>query len=365
MHRVGRVVIAAIDELADAAPRDVAQVVDLAGRRPAQPAHRVEQHAFAQRRLASTVNEPTPNVSATVARIERPGDDDVGASARRARAPSLAPPRCGGSTSSGDHVVEVVGGELEAVVGAQRFGAGAGVHHPGHRLGRSRRGDGDVEAELADVPVEVLDEAADVVAARLDAPSVTVAAREEAVGEAHGAELEAAGGQRLAALADSSSVDPPPTSTSSSRRSNTGTACSTPRWIRPRFLDPGDHLDVARRPPSGARSMNSWALTASRSRWSRRRGRPRRTRRRCPSSACRQADATVDRVGVSIFMSPPPEPRRTISRSGSASRSRRRRPGGRRRGGCCSCRCRAPRAPWRSRVGHGHRSAADQPWMSA
>ena len=167
-------------------------------------------------------------------------------SARRASSPGTlaraAAVRC--LTSSGDHVVEGVGGELEAVVRAQRLGAGRGVHDARHRLGRSRRGDGDLEAERADVPVEVLDEAADVVAAVLDGVLGDVAAREEAVGQAHGADLEAARGQRLAAFADeqlrrsAADVDEQQPPVEHRHR------LQDTEMDQPRLLDPGDHLDA-------------------------------------------------------------------------------------------------------------------------
>ena len=52
--RVGGVVVAAVGELEDAAPRHVAQVVQAAvvGAAVAQPLERVDEHAVAQRRLA-------------------------------------------------------------------------------------------------------------------------------------------------------------------------------------------------------------------------------------------------------------------------------------------------------------------------
>ena len=49
MDRVRGVVVAPIDELADAAPRDVPQVMEV--RTATSPAHRVEEHALPQRRL--------------------------------------------------------------------------------------------------------------------------------------------------------------------------------------------------------------------------------------------------------------------------------------------------------------------------
>ena len=95
------------------------------------------------------------------------------------------------------------------------------------------------------------------------ASGVDVAAGEEAVGEPDGAELEAAGGERLAALADqqlgraAADVDEeqPPV--------EHGHRLEHAEVDQPGLLDAGDHLDV----DAGlgwARSMNSSALTASR-----------------------------------------------------------------------------------------------------
>ncbi len=135
-------------------------------------------------------------------------------------------------------------------------------------------------------------------------------------------------------------------STSSSRRSNTGTACEHAEVDQPGLLDAGDHLD-RRRPPRRApargtrgrwppRGPRSWRRRgASASKLSAMRLHP-ASGRRCPRSMRVGRELLHVAAAVSRGGRPPAR--------GSASRSGRRRPGGRRRGGSCWCRCRAPRA---------------------
>ena len=178
----------------------------------------------------------------------------------------------------------------------------------------------------------------------VDRASAGVAAREEAVGEPDGAELEAAGGERLALLADeqlgraAADVDeeqPPVEHRHRLQHAEVDQAG---------LLGAGDHLDVdaglARGPGRGTRRR--WPPRAPR--WWRRRAAWRRSCRRCAASgAGRRCRARWRRA-------PAPSCRRRRGRGGrppspgSASRSGRRRRAGRRRGGSCSCRCRAPRA---------------------
>ena len=148
--RVGRIVVAALGELPDAAARHVAQVVHVGPAVP-PPADRVEQHALAER-ASLNVNDSTPNVGDRL-EDQRPGDDDVGAVGLEA---GHLPPRRGPVLDTArDHVVAARRRELEAVVGAQRLGARHRMGDAGDRLGGARRRHGDVEAVLVDLAVEV------------------------------------------------------------------------------------------------------------------------------------------------------------------------------------------------------------------
>ena len=69
VDRVGRIVVAALDELMDAAPRHVAEVVDLGA--ATSPADRVEQHPLAECRLGEHERGHS-NVSAIVATMSAP-----------------------------------------------------------------------------------------------------------------------------------------------------------------------------------------------------------------------------------------------------------------------------------------------------
>ena len=89
MGRVRRVVVAAVGELADAAPRHVAQVVEAtpaSERRGRDPLHGVHEHAVAQRGLAE--GEPL-DAERRRHRLEDQGagDDDVGPRRLEARHP--------------------------------------------------------------------------------------------------------------------------------------------------------------------------------------------------------------------------------------------------------------------------------------
>ena len=147
-------------------------------------------------------------------------------------------------TSTGDDVVERAAAELEAVVRPQRLGAGRRVGDAGDRLGRPRRGDGDLEAVRRDLPVEVLDQAAHVVAAGLDGVVGDLAAREEAVGEADGADLQAARRDRLAALADEQLGRPAADVDEQQPAVEHRDRLEHAEVDQPGLLDAGDDLDV-------------------------------------------------------------------------------------------------------------------------
>ena len=144
VDRVRRVVVAAIDELADAAPRDVAEVVDLA----TPPRRRLIVSSSTPSRSAASeyTNDATSNVSAIVARISAPATMMSARSGVEAGDLRAAPSAVRCLTSSGDDIVERLVGDLEAVVRPQRLGAGRRVGDAGDRLGGARRGDGDLEA---------------------------------------------------------------------------------------------------------------------------------------------------------------------------------------------------------------------------
>ena len=108
------------------------------------------------------------------------------------------------------------------------------------------------------------------------------------------------------------SVLPPPMSISTRRWSNTGTAWSTPRWMRRASSTP-EMTSTSTPASSRARSRNSWAFSASRTAlvatawmsasWT-------------AAMRARRSRATTPRSmasGVRRFMSPEPDPRRTIS----------------------------------------------------
>ena len=69
-------------------------------------------------------------------------------------------------------------------------------------------------------------------------------AGEEAVGETEVPELQTSRGANLPRSPSTSSVDPPPMSTTRIGVSKTGNACRTPRWMRPRLFDARNDLDV-------------------------------------------------------------------------------------------------------------------------
>ena len=168
--------------------------------RRVHPADGVDEHAVAQRRLAEG-ERSTPNIAATDSRIRAPATT---MSARPGSSPGTFGPAGGSAVADSSATTrgQLRRCELEAVVRPQRLGAGGRVGDAGDRLGRAGRRDGDLEPVLVDVALEVAEDARtysrhaaiDVVA--------DVAAGEEAVGEPDGAELEAAGGQRLAPLAE-------------------------------------------------------------------------------------------------------------------------------------------------------------------
>ena len=138
MLGVGGVVVAAVHQLANAAPGHVAEVVP--ARRVAgvagPPAERVEQHALAQRGLGER-ERPDVERFGDRRQDDRPGHDDVGAA--RLQAGELGPGRRRAMAHQlGDDAIEFVPRELEAVVGAQRLGTVRGMHHPRNRLGRAR-----------------------------------------------------------------------------------------------------------------------------------------------------------------------------------------------------------------------------------
>ena len=236
----------------------------------------------------------------------------------------------------------------------------AGVGDAGDRLGASpttrRRPRSRASVDLA---VEVLDQAAHVVAARLRPASTSTlppGKKRSVRRTAPTFRLRAA--MRLAALADqqlgrtAADVDEQQAAVEHRHR------LEHAEVDQPGLLDPRDHLDVRRRPPSRARSMNSRALVASRVALV-------ATARTvgveavgdAPAFAGRQATPRSSASGVSSFMSPPPEPSRTTSRSRVNVSKPSRRPGGRRRGGCCSSRCRSPPAPWWAARRSRHRPA--------
>ena len=110
----------------------------------------------------------------------------------------------------------------------------------------------------------------------------------------------------------STSVDPPPTSMSTIRRSNTGSACSTPSWMSRASSWP--EMTCTSTPASSrARRRNSAALVAS------------RTAEVATAYIGASKDSASDRQrssaatprsiasGSSCFISPLPEPSRTIS----------------------------------------------------
>src|SRR5215213_5473428 len=110
----------------------------------------------------------------------------------------------------------------------------------------------------------------------------------------------------------SNSVLPPPMSHSISRRSNTGSDCSTPRWISRASSIP-DTTSISTPASSLARRTNSSLFSASRTALvaTARTGASEMSAMRL---RCRRASTPrwMD-SGVSTFMSPPPDPRRTIS----------------------------------------------------
>ena len=204
MRGVGGIVVAALGELADAAPGHVPEVVQRrAGRgsgRAVHPADRVDEHAVAQRGLAE--REPLdPEHGGHGVEDQGAGDDDVGPARLEARHLGAA-----GSGAVTDELVDDTGQlgrrELEAVVRPQRLGAGGRVGDVGDRFGGPRGGDGDLEAVLVDRPLEVAEDAPHVLPAVGDRSRRDVAAREEAVRQADRADLEAACRERLAALAE-------------------------------------------------------------------------------------------------------------------------------------------------------------------
>ena len=116
-------------------------------------------------------------------------------------------------------------------------------------------------------------------------------------------------------LPTTSSVEPPPMSHTTTLRSNTGTAWSTPRWMRRASSNP--EITSTSTPTSRARSMNTARFSASRT------AEVATARMVAPwiAATCRKrASASMPRViaaGVSRFMSPADDPRRTISFSRS------------------------------------------------
>ena len=169
---------------------------------------------------------------------------------------------------------------------------------------------------LGDVAGEVFDHRADVVAACRDRSRRRRAAGEEAVGEAHRAELEAAGGQHLAALAeqqlgraaaDIDEEDPPVEHRHGLEHAEVD---------QPRLFDARDHLDAdvgfvlgpleelgrVPRLADGARCHRPHVGVVA------------------GGDARQPGEAATPRSiasSLSSFMSPPlpPAPRRTISRS--------------------------------------------------
>ena len=154
---------------------------------------------------------------------------------------------------------------------------------------------------------------ADVLAARRDRLRRRHAAGEEAVGEPDGAELEAAGGERLALLADQqlgrAAADVDEQQPAVEHRHGLQHA----EVDQPGLLDARDDLDLdaglARGPGRGTRRR--WRPRAPR--WWPRPAAWRRSCRRCGASGAGRRRPARWRRRDSSFMSPPPWPRRTTS----------------------------------------------------
>ena len=136
--------------------------------------------------------------------------------------------------------------------------------HLGQRGDRARRADRHLDLEPADLARERGDRGAHVPPAGVDRAGVRVLAVEEAAGEADGAELQRArGAAPRPRWPTSSSVLPPPMSHSRRRWSNTGTAWSTPRWMRRASSTPEMTFTLTRA-SSQARSISTSRFSASR-----------------------------------------------------------------------------------------------------
>ena len=126
-------------------------------------------------------------------------------------------------------------------------------------------------------------------------------------------------------------------------RSNTGTAWSTPRWIRRASSKP-EITSTSTPASSRARSTNSPGSRPRARPWSRRPASWRRGSRPPAGTGRARRCHGRSRRASSRFMSPADEPSRTISFSRSRTSMRSLVAPGRRRGGPSSCRCRPPRA---------------------
>ena len=110
----------------------------------------------------------------------------------------------------------------------------------------------------------------------------------------------------------SSSVLPPPMSHSSSRRSKTGSDCRMPRWMR-RASSMPETTSISTPASSRARRTNSSLFSASRTALV---ATARTGASEMSAMRFRWRSASTPRwmaAGVRSFMSPPPEPRRTMS----------------------------------------------------
>ena len=154
---------------------------------------------------------------------------------------------------------------------------------------------------------------------------------------------------------------PPPMSMRRRRRSNTGTACSTPRWMRRASSTP-ETTSTSTPASSRARRTNSSRFSASRT------ALVATARMAAPETSAtwrkrwRAATPRSMASGGSSFMSPDPDPRRTTSFSWATTSKPvvGGRPG-RRPGGWSWCRCRWRRGPARpSRRAAVQRSRAER-----
>ncbi len=201
----------------------------------------------------------------------------------------------------------VVAGSGAAAVG------GGGVGHRRHRLDRARAAHGHLEAEPLDLARQRRQHGVDEAAAGVDRAGVHAVGAEEAPGQADGAQLEAADGQDVAALAHqhlgaaAADVDHQEATVEDGHRLQDAEVDEAG------LLDPGDDLDLDAGLVAGPARGSPRRSRPRAPRWWRR---PRRGASEMSATRRNRVSASMPRSmasGASSFMSPPPEPSRTVS----------------------------------------------------